>query len=260
MIPDRDGAMVPSGSATGVLPAYAAATDPGASNDVTQGYGAGALAINTGTGRVFVCRSAAQGAAVWEVVGDPTLFVAGNWYFIPGLDLLAAGSSQSTTNLYLYPFRLPHRCTIGSLGIRVTTPGTTTLQLALYRNISGANALPGALIDKTAQLASTSATVVTGALGANQQLEKGAYWAAVQAGDSTCVWQSCNSAVSATMAETIGDPTVANVSQGTANALGMYQTPNAFASGPPATLAAATLTGGNSSRTPAFLFNVATVP
>lgn len=45
---------------------FAATADPTVSNDVTQGYSAGSVWINTADGRAFLCYSAAKGAAVWQ--------------------------------------------------------------------------------------------------------------------------------------------------------------------------------------------------
>lgn len=42
-----------------------AVTDPGVSNDSSQGYAVGSIWINTSASRVWMCQSAAVGAAVW---------------------------------------------------------------------------------------------------------------------------------------------------------------------------------------------------
>lgn len=46
-----------------------AATDPGASNDTTQGYSAGSVWINTATNRIWQAVSTTAGAAVWLLIG-----------------------------------------------------------------------------------------------------------------------------------------------------------------------------------------------
>lgn len=46
-----------------------AAIDPGATNDITQGYFVGSLWLNTTNGRVWLCISNTQGAAVWAFDG-----------------------------------------------------------------------------------------------------------------------------------------------------------------------------------------------
>ena len=48
-----------------------AATDPGVSNDNTQGYFAGSLWVNTTNGRVWIAQSVATGAAAWALAVVP---------------------------------------------------------------------------------------------------------------------------------------------------------------------------------------------
>ena len=45
---------------------FAATVDPTTSNDISQGYTAGSVWINTTDGRSFTCYSSATGAAVWQ--------------------------------------------------------------------------------------------------------------------------------------------------------------------------------------------------
>lgn len=51
---------------------YTATTNPGVGNDSAHGYSAGSVWINTATNpdSVFICSSAAVGAAVWQSVAD----------------------------------------------------------------------------------------------------------------------------------------------------------------------------------------------
>lgn len=46
-----------------------ATTDPGASNDTSQGYSVGSQWVNTTSSRIWTCISAATGAAVWALDG-----------------------------------------------------------------------------------------------------------------------------------------------------------------------------------------------
>ena len=48
-----------------------AATDPGVSNDNTQGYFAGSLWVNTTNGRVWIAQSVATAAAAWALAVVP---------------------------------------------------------------------------------------------------------------------------------------------------------------------------------------------
>ena len=55
----------------------AATTDPGASNDTTQGYSVGSQWINTTTGRVWTCTGAAAGAATWVLDSSGSVLTQG---------------------------------------------------------------------------------------------------------------------------------------------------------------------------------------
>lgn len=44
------------------------AGDPGVTNDLDEGYSIGSVWVNTGDGGIFICTSAADGAANWEEV------------------------------------------------------------------------------------------------------------------------------------------------------------------------------------------------
>lgn len=54
---------------------YTGNLNPGASNDNTQNYRAGSLGRNTANGRLFICRDATTGAAVWEQISKDFLVV-----------------------------------------------------------------------------------------------------------------------------------------------------------------------------------------
>jgi Collagen triple helix repeat (20 copies) len=177
------GATGPTGATGAGLLTYVATSDPGASNDNTQGYAAGSAGINTSTGRSFICRTAATGAAVWEVIlaYDHPGYVANSgtqWYGIfPGNN--AVGSAASNNQTRLTPFIIRERMTISQLGVKVSTLSSGgNIQLGLYKDAVDASGMhqPANLIDHTGSLSTTTASFVSGPLGANQQLEAGMYW------------------------------------------------------------------------------------
>ncbi len=49
---------------------FAATADPTASNDISQGYTAGSVWLNTTTRKAFTCMSSLAGAAVWQLGGQ----------------------------------------------------------------------------------------------------------------------------------------------------------------------------------------------
>ncbi len=112
-----------------------ATSNPGASNDNTQGYVAGARWVNTTTGQFFTCLDASTGAAVWIPMdpADHPGYLSGNSY--PLVRSVSAGgvfndfSSGSAvavavgfdTPLYLLPFMAKRIVAPGYLGWRTAT-------------------------------------------------------------------------------------------------------------------------------------------
>ncbi len=54
---------------------YSGSVNPSAANDNTQNYRPGSFGYNTATQRYFICRDAATGAAVWELISTDSLYV-----------------------------------------------------------------------------------------------------------------------------------------------------------------------------------------
>lgn len=129
-------------SASGVLTKPNVATaDPVVSNDQTQGYSIGSTWYNTTSNRIFVCLSAATGAAKWGFVGgllgtgsDPsgrlTQFGAGVGNFTQKGTLthsVTTGVSPGTTanDNVLAAFSLPaNSLTVAGRGITITANGS----------------------------------------------------------------------------------------------------------------------------------------
>lgn len=55
---------------------YVGNLNPGASNDNTQNFRAGSLGRNAANGRLFLCRDATTGAAVWQQISQDFLVVS----------------------------------------------------------------------------------------------------------------------------------------------------------------------------------------
>lgn len=88
------------------LNSFTATTNPGTSNDVTQGYGVGSLWANTSTNTLFWCESNATGAAVWNSTGGSGDMLLGTAQTITAsktfndATLLLAGSTSGTLTLH----------------------------------------------------------------------------------------------------------------------------------------------------------------
>jgi len=178
--------------AGGGPPVYTGTSDPGVGNDTTQGYVVGSMGLNTGTAQVFIARSVATGAAVWDPVSKPLHpgFVASNWYntrengVVPITDTTAAVSGS----IYLSPFYLAERVTIGSLAARVgTTDASGKIILAIYGTDAAVPNRPDKLLANTATAGIATSTTgdISAALVSATQLEPGWYWLASQTGSTT---------------------------------------------------------------------------
>lgn len=142
-------------------------------------------------------------------------YTATNWYSSPAwLGPQSAGTAVGTANRIVckYGF-IPRTITIGALGARVTTAGTTNFQLAIYASSSGR---PGSLLSSTGNITSASTGVQTGALGANKQVGPGGadtgrdVWWCMNVNDTTTAFMAENSSAMS-QAAFIGSATAADL-------------------------------------------------
>lgn len=106
----------------------------------------------------------------------PDVYAVNNW-ITPQVGNPSAGGGMSANTIYLAPLRILRACTIGDLGVAVTTAvAGSSLQLALYaRGPDGAPA--GSPIASTASISAATATSVSGNISAT--LAPGVYWIGV---------------------------------------------------------------------------------
>lgn len=244
----------------GWLKTYVSTSDPTVSNDNTQGYSVGSKGINSGTGRVFNCRDATTGAAVWDLIGPQQHpgFIASNWIALSNCSNGASPAPVAATQ-YFTPFILPHRCTISTLSNRITTLGTSNFQMSIYSNLTGR---PKSLQSSTstANTVNTATGQITSALNASIQLEPGIYWAGIQQNDTTVRYTAVLSAGLPLMPLIIGSATVGNVAPAGANITGVSTTSNAYGTWP-ADISASTWSEVTSaSLTPYILALISSVP
>ena len=136
-------------------------------------------------------------------------FISGNWYVPFGMYSLAAGGALVASSIRLAPFIVPVPMTVKGLAARVTTIGTSNIQLAIYAS-NGATGRPtGPALVSTGNLANTAAAQVSSAVTATL-LAPGLYWMAVNAGDSTVVMLAPNLS-NPQMSALIGSATLANI-------------------------------------------------
>lgn len=178
------------GSLFGLVKNNTTTTDPGVSNDTTQGYAAGSRWYNSSTGANWICRDASTGAAVWVRQGVATFtgYASGNWYPSVPEGSVANGSALAANSIRYHPFLIREKVTLSDLGARVTTAAASgNIQLAIYRMNMSTRRPTGTALTSTPSISTASATTVnSGAAlnGGNVTLEPGWYFFALNV-DST---------------------------------------------------------------------------
>jgi hypothetical protein len=106
----------------------------------------------------------------------PDVYAVGNW-ITPQVGTVATGGGMTANTIYLAPLRILRACTIGDLGVSVSTAvAGSSLQLALYAR--GADGAPAGLpITSTGSISAGTATSVSG--NASATLAPGLYWAGI---------------------------------------------------------------------------------
>ncbi len=163
----------------GGLSNFTATTNPGSTNDNTQGYAIGSSWFNKNTGIEYRAEAVTTNAATWVAIGSASSlglpFVAGRFYGIP------AGSTQAAVltvlgTLYAYPVYIPAGTTLATLSLGSTTGQTGGKgRFALFAD-NGAG-YPGAIVagtDSGDLAATTTAVATSGAL--TVALASGWYW------------------------------------------------------------------------------------
>lgn len=248
------------GGKTAVVQANLTATsDPAVGNDNTQGYGVGSSWFNQNTGRYFIARSVATGAAVWQAmqIADKQGYIVNNWLLPAGLTGLAgAPAAPGTGSIRLLPGRLRERLTISALGVRVTTLSVGgNVQAAIYANNPTTGRPTGNALASTASMSTTTATSVNSAVSV--QLEPDLYWWATNSDNGTSVLQSVNAAGVLT-GEEIGSTTQGNA-MGAGSSITGLSVAQAFGTWPDLTAGSFT-EQVNIASMPAVAFKVGSVP
>ena len=177
----------PSAIATfiGAAKDNATGSDPGVSNDNTQGYAAGSLWVNTTTGWTWVCRDASTGAAVWNAVSMQTHpgYQSGR-YYIPA-PVTTQADNLNTGSCWYTRWMCMQRVTLNSFGMFVTTgSAATTFLIGLYNSSGGQ---PSTLLTQPSSSLSsaTSGVFVSQSLSAPYTIDPGLYFFGVMTSSST---------------------------------------------------------------------------
>jgi hypothetical protein len=112
-------------------------------------------------------------------------WVSSFWYAPMGVTFYAGGGALANGSIRLMPFWLPAPMTVKGLGGRVTSAGSSNIQLALYAHAPATGRPTGPALCATANIPNGALNVVQ--LGVTPvQLAAGIYWMAVNCNDSTC--------------------------------------------------------------------------
>lgn len=235
-------------------------SDPAVGNDNTQGYSSGSRWFNTSTGHIWQCYSAGTGAARWflQDYADHPDYIVNNWY-VPSIGLTGTGIAVTINTARFIPFIPKSPITISSLGVRITTVGTTNFQLAIYASDPTTLKPTGTPLSTTSSAVNTSATTVTAALGANVSLDPGKlYWLGMNNGDSTATFVTYG-AGSTIHSWLVGSSTAANIIVTSGNVpVNSWSTALTF--GTWGDLTSATFTEGNDNKYALVIFKVVSEP
>lgn len=185
------------------------------------------------------------------------IFIANNYYWATNSSAGAGGAVFTIISTKYTPIFIPYQITISALGSRVNTAAAAgNFCMGVYAN--GTNNLPtGSVLAQTGNMSTTTAGIVTGALGANLQLGPGYYWVATQM-DNTTGAVMCLNTPNTAVGYLVGVTTPTNLAQGN-GVLGTNYTSvstyGTFASGP-----TVTETASSTLQTPLVAFKVLSVP
>jgi hypothetical protein len=160
-------------------------------------------------------------------------YVAGNWVALGTMGATGGASGGQTGWIKLFPFILRQQLTISQLGLNVATAHAGgNVAMALYT--VDTSMLPTNLVDHTGALSTASTGPVSAALGSNQQLPPGLYWAASMIDNATAQYTSILTSTNASMSPlylAIGNSSLANVLGGGNQQTGLIYN-NTFGSWP----------------------------
>ena len=223
-LPGGPGAQIPNG-AGGVQVNLNAAADPTANNDLTQGYQVGSIWQNSSTGRVFIARSVAAGAAVWTALepSDHPGYIVSNWALPFGYTSTTTGSALAVNAIRCYPGFIKQRISINTLATRVVANAAGNVQLAVYRNNPSTGRPTGTALASTASMSTAAAGIVQSA--AATQFEIGLYWFCANTDTAALTFTSQVAGTFGLMGQIIGSATAGNVlGSGSGSLLGISVT------------------------------------
>jgi hypothetical protein len=181
-----------------------AVADPTVNNDSTLGYQVGSLWQNSATGQVWIARSVAVGAAVWNALepSDFPGYIVGNWVAPFGYTSTATSGALAVNTLRCYPGYIKQRVSISSLGGRVVANAAGNVQFAIYRANLATGRPTGTPAASTASMSTAAAGTISSA--ASAQFEQGLYWFCANTDTAALTFTTQMSGTSGIMGQIIG--------------------------------------------------------
>jgi len=146
--------------------------------------------------------------------GAPNTAVAppsGNWFSpLPGYPVAGGAAYSSAGDIGLLPFNVQATVVIKALGLRISTGSAGNAAVGIYADNPTTGRPTGVALGTVSSLVTTTATTVSGLLGATLTLTPGRYWMAAQMDNTTAVLQTVATSASLTGAM-VGAPTLAQV-------------------------------------------------
>jgi hypothetical protein len=202
-------------------------------------------------------------------------YISSDWYTSPTWATYATGNATGAANRIVCKYGyVPRTVTIGALGARVTTAGTTNFQLAIYASSGGR---PGALLSSTGNMLTTGTGVITAALAANKQVGPNGsdtgrdVWWCMNVNDTTTAFMAEAAATNSQNAD-VGSATASDlIPSGTASSINGIHCAGANCNGGsstfgswPASLTGSTWTAMSAGTTgntwPVMIYQAASVP
>ena len=152
-------------------------------------------------------------------------YIPGNWVIPHDYGGGINGAAIALLTLRMVPFIMNETCVIDQVAVKITTVGTTNIQLGIY-NASPFNLYPLSLLDFTANIVSTALGPVAGALNRRRRLDSGLYWSGIQANDATVACLLPAATGLGGFETIVGDPSLLNLvlTASNANVSSMIQT------------------------------------
>lgn len=193
--------------------------------------------------------------------GAQNSYVAGSylWAELSGAQLNGSGSAPGADTLSVQPFLVSQTITISDLGFHVTTAqASSACRISIYANSTSWIGPTGSALMSTGDVATTTATQITGAVTGTTQLSPGLYWSGAMCNNASVILKAVAGSSPAAGA-VVGANSLSVLSANSSIHGAKYTVAQTYASGNP-TISAAPTYAANNNSAPAIIMKIASVP